>query len=294
MFFDNLSVQHRSGPIVEETHYYPYGLTMAGISSKAVGRIANKSRYNGKEQQDKEFSDGSGLEWYDYGARTYDAQIGRWNQIDALSDKVRNASPYNYVLDNPVNLIDPNGLEAQGGDDPKPKHSIKEILQYGSGSPYFVGLMKKAGITMENAEQYIHFDGGNEQYKTNTRPIDNSDNISLNLKFNLEESVLALAHEMTNLSMRFEFMKVFIDISNGKITADEYATKALTIESESIFSQYKVAKELNITSFGKNALKSSNRDLRNFVKGKFSEADLKENLKNGIMDFYDPGTRESL
>ena len=86
---------------------------MAGISDKALkGNYAeNKFKYTGKELQNKEFSDGSGLEWSDFGARMYDNQLGRWMTPDPLSEKFFGLSPYNYAANNPTALVDPDGRD---------------------------------------------------------------------------------------------------------------------------------------------------------------------------------------
>ena len=82
VYFDNFQVSHTRGRIIEENHYYAYGLKISGISSKKVGdanegHLSNKNLYN-----DKELDDDADLNLYDFGFRTYDAQIGRFIQID--------------------------------------------------------------------------------------------------------------------------------------------------------------------------------------------------------------------
>jgi len=94
---------------VEETNYYPFGLAMAGISSKAAGKLENRYKYNGRELQNKEFSDGSGLELYDYGARMQDPQLGRWWTVDPMAHERVSWTPYNFCRNNPINNTDPTG-----------------------------------------------------------------------------------------------------------------------------------------------------------------------------------------
>ena len=124
MFFDNLQLIHTRGPLVEETHYYPFGLTMAGIGSKALafGSPQNRYKYNGgNELQSGEFNDGSGLEMFDAVNRMYDQQIGRFWQIDELAEASWEESPYHFAHNNPILFNDPLGLDPETSTPDKPK-----------------------------------------------------------------------------------------------------------------------------------------------------------------------------
>jgi RHS repeat-associated protein len=114
VFFDNIQVVQTRGPLIEENHYYPFGLTMAGISDKAVKNQYPENKYRfdaGNELQNKEFSDGSGLQMYDMYFRALDPQLGRFWQPDPIADDYAHVSPYSYALNDPIAMYDPLGSD---------------------------------------------------------------------------------------------------------------------------------------------------------------------------------------
>jgi len=139
--------------MLEENHYYPFGLTMAGISDKALKSqyAENKVCYNGKELQNQEFSNGSGLEEYDYGARMQDPQLGVWHSIDPKADFMRRFSPYSYAYDNPIRFIDPDGMEV---DNPDVTENSEGITYKGDAAVWAIKQIKeKVGSNDDNSQE---------------------------------------------------------------------------------------------------------------------------------------------
>ncbi len=94
--------------LVQENHYYPFGLNIQNPNYANSADPKNNYQYNGKE-----LVDDLGLGWMDYGARWYDPSIGRWGQIDPMAETDHSVglTPYHYVANNPINGVDPDGQD---------------------------------------------------------------------------------------------------------------------------------------------------------------------------------------
>jgi RHS repeat-associated protein len=102
--------------VLQENHYYPFGMLMEGIGTAAVTQ--NKYKYN-----EKELNDDLGLNLSDYGARWYDAAVGRWWNVDPLAEIYTRWNPYHYSKCNPIRFLDYNGM-----------NSKDIIISYGKGA----------------------------------------------------------------------------------------------------------------------------------------------------------------
>ena len=97
---NNRVVMNEDGTIEQVNDYYPTGALMGSSQNGEVQRY----KYNGKELDRL-----NGLDWYDYGARNYDAALVVWNGVDKLSERYYPISSYSYCLNNFVNNMDKDG-----------------------------------------------------------------------------------------------------------------------------------------------------------------------------------------
>jgi len=179
--FDDLKIQHYKGTLLEENHYYPYGLTLS--SKSYTGVPDNNNLYTGQQLNHKEFSDGTGLEWYNMDARQYDAQIGRWHGADLLAEGTVNWSPYHYGFSNPVVYTDPSGLAPKDGyldgyhfSDERDEDVREEYWDEGfrEDGPGKIVYGEKIGRSLTYIGDEKNYDG--EQWGDNEREEEQTDN----------------------------------------------------------------------------------------------------------------------
>ena len=95
-------VVNENGTIEQVNHYYPFG----GV----YGDLSYNSEYQRNKYIGKEFDHMHGLDWYDHGARMYDAAKVVWNKVDSLSEIYFHFDPYLYCENNPIVMFDNTGL----------------------------------------------------------------------------------------------------------------------------------------------------------------------------------------
>ncbi len=105
VYIDNFQLSVASGGLLEENHYYPFGMLNEGLSQSDNTDPINNYKFNGKELQNE-----LSLHWLDYGKRFYDPVIGRWHNVDLVSELFFANSPYLYCINNPLKYVDVNGL----------------------------------------------------------------------------------------------------------------------------------------------------------------------------------------
>ena len=108
------------GVVQKAYDYYPFGLQ---LQATQAGHEATFTFTN------KQLDEDGGLDWYYFGARFYDAEVGRFLGVDPLEEQYPGWSPYNYAACNPINIIDPNGLYWSMTDSGEAIWVIEETLE---------------------------------------------------------------------------------------------------------------------------------------------------------------------
>ncbi len=137
---------HGQPEVMQQTSYYPFGMTLQQQNFGGVQSQPNKLLYNSKELQDDELA-GVSLDWYDYGARMYDAQIARFHSVDPLAEKYFYQSPFTYAVNNPIRYIDFLGMGPRDMEDVLKAMGIKQGYTITTNSETQVTTISRTEVT---------------------------------------------------------------------------------------------------------------------------------------------------
>jgi RHS repeat-associated protein len=210
--------------MLEEMHYYPFGLTMAGISSKALnGAAENKIKFQDQEFSSKEFSDGSGLDMYEFKWRMHDPQIGRFWQVDPLAEKYLYNSTYAFSENKVVVHRELEGLEAE--------YIFGKLWEEVNGN------LRSLGRSVDNFISYVT--DWSSSTETSSKTIGNvkqtesqSLTISKVSSLNLEGKLDYIIRNNTNEGSPESWFKTTTKKTAAKETTTEIKTKKVTITNK--------------------------------------------------------------
>jgi RHS repeat-associated protein len=96
--------------LVQENHYYPFGMVMQGTISGVTPTKPNRRLFNGESEWQNQFSNDPN--YHSTFFREYDPVLGRFNGIDPLAEQFTSWSPYHYSYNDPISFNDPTGASA--------------------------------------------------------------------------------------------------------------------------------------------------------------------------------------
>jgi RHS repeat-associated protein len=152
VIFDDLRITHTKTNIIQKNDYYPFGLSIDALTSIRDNSVHNNFLYNGKEL----ISD-FGMNMYDFGARHYQPDIGRWFVSDPKADQYSPVSPYTYALNTPVIAFDPDGEEVYFSNQADTKRVVDDLnrlfaVVYGSPEPVFKVISEVKSKEIKNPD----------------------------------------------------------------------------------------------------------------------------------------------
>ena len=213
-------VVNENGTIEQVNHYYPFG----GV----YGDLGYNSELQRNKYIGKEFDHTSGWDWYDHGARMYDAAKGSWDRVDFLCEKNTSSSIYGYCHNNPILFVDPDGNDdyfSNNGNYLYSKNNTANIYVFQGKTPVkFNKFDLRNTNNMKVGARVIGHYARLAGIKYNMNGGEGHVGISTLHTTDTEEGVLAQTLEKD----------IFIKMTNGKLNEEMYNSNNLvsTLEHE--------------------------------------------------------------
>ncbi|WP_077414000.1 DUF6443 domain-containing protein [Chryseobacterium sp. JV274] len=232
--------------VLEESNYYPFGLKH-GISNPSIGNPSYNYKYNGKELQE------TGM--YDYGARFYMPDLGRWGVIDPLAEKMTRHNPYNYAFNNPLSFIDPDGRAPDWHKDGKGNLVADVGDSAGTLATYL-------GTGQQNAEKLLESQGYSSYEKDGEIYTQINEGSKVQVTFSKLEQIDGKAYDKVMNDHGYEKADI---VQVDKVTNTEFSTDRSTHKNELGYQQVGGVKQEYVKKGEVNTHKQTGADIEYFA-----------------------------